>query len=110
MVEVNVKILENGKGLELPKYGTAQSAGADLVAAIDENITIEVGKRAMVSTGIAFALPGNFEAQVRPSEGSSGRWYRVIIGPYQSKRLAEKQRHTLQRAKINGCKIWLWNL
>ncbi len=51
-----------------------------------------------------------FEAQVRPSEGSSGRWYRVIIGPYESKRLAEKQRHTLQRAKINGCKIWLWNL
>ena len=34
----------------------------------------------------------------------------AIIGPYESKRLAEKQRHTLQRAKINGCKIWLWNL
>ena len=50
------------------------------------------------------------EAQVRASDGSSGRWYRVIIGPYESKRLAEKQRHTLQRAKINGCQIWLWNL
>jgi cell division protein FtsN len=50
------------------------------------------------------------EAQVRPSEGSSGLWYRVILGPYDSKRLAEKHRHTLQRAKINGCKIWNWNL
>ncbi|MFQ3236013.1 MAG: cell division protein FtsN [Paraglaciecola sp.] len=51
-----------------------------------------------------------FEAQVRPSDGSSGRWYRVILGPYESKRLAEKHRHTIQRARINGCKIWNWNL
>lgn len=49
-------------------------------------------------------------AQVRSSEGSSGIWYRVILGPYNNKRLAEKDRHTLQRAKINGCKIWNWNL
>jgi cell division protein FtsN len=50
------------------------------------------------------------EAQVRSSKGSSGHWYRVIIGPYDSKRDAEKDRHSLQRAKINGCKIWNWNL
>jgi cell division protein FtsN len=50
------------------------------------------------------------EAQVRSSEGSSGLWYRVILGPYDSKRLAEKERHQLQRAKVNGCKIWNWNL
>lgn len=47
------------------------------------------------------------ESQVRTK---SGRWYRVILGPYQNKRLAEKDRHALQRAKINGCKIWNWNL
>jgi cell division protein FtsN len=50
------------------------------------------------------------EAQVRSSEGSSGIWYRVILGPYDSKRVAEKDRHTLQRANIIGCKIWNWNL
>lgn len=50
------------------------------------------------------------EAQVRASQGSTGLWYRVILGPYDSKRVAEKHRHTLQRAKINGCKIWNWNL
>jgi cell division protein FtsN len=50
------------------------------------------------------------EAQVRSSKGSSGLWYRVILGPYDSKRLAEKDRHTLQRSKIIGCKIWNWNL
>jgi cell division protein FtsN len=47
------------------------------------------------------------EAQVKTKDG---RWYRVILGPYQNKRLAEKDRHILQRAKINGCKIWNWNL
>ncbi|MDU0353020.1 SPOR domain-containing protein [Paraglaciecola aquimarina] len=47
------------------------------------------------------------EAQVKTK---SGRWYRVILGPYENKRLAEKDRHTLQRAKIIGCKIWNWNL
>ncbi|MGO4892938.1 SPOR domain-containing protein [Flavobacterium sp. W21_SRS_FM6] len=48
------------------------------------------------------------EAQVRKSEGSS--WYRVILGPYESKRKAETDRHQLQKSKINGCQIWNWNL
>lgn len=38
----------------------------------------------------------------------SGDWYRVILGPYEYKRLAEKDNHKLQRARINGCQIWLW--
>ncbi|PKF60551.1 cell division protein [Psychromonas sp. psych-6C06] len=38
----------------------------------------------------------------------TGDWYRVILGPYERKRLAEKDRHKLQRAKINGCQIWYW--
>lgn len=38
----------------------------------------------------------------------TGNWYRVILGPYDRKRLAEKERHKLQRARINGCQIWFW--
>lgn len=38
----------------------------------------------------------------------TGSWYRVILGPYDRKRTAEKERHKLQRAKINGCMIWHW--
>jgi len=38
----------------------------------------------------------------------TGNWYRVILGPYERKRLAEKHRHKLQRAKINGCQVWFW--
>ena len=38
----------------------------------------------------------------------TGSWYRVILGPYDRKRVAEKERHKLQRARINGCQIWNW--
>ncbi|WP_017446067.1 SPOR domain-containing protein [Gayadomonas joobiniege] len=48
------------------------------------------------------------ESIVKRTEGSNGVWYRVVLGPYQSKRNAEKDRHKLQNAKINGCQIWFW--
>lgn len=47
-------------------------------------------------------------AQVRQVQGSSGTWYKVVLGPYDTKRAAERQRHVLQRAGINGCQIWFW--
>ncbi|MBO1270610.1 MULTISPECIES: SPOR domain-containing protein [Shewanella] len=48
------------------------------------------------------------EAQVRKIDGNSGVWYKVVLGPYQSKRKAETDRHELQRAGLNGCMIWFW--
>lgn len=48
------------------------------------------------------------EAQVRRVEGSSGIWYKVVLGPYDRKRMAERQRHVLQRGGLNGCQIWFW--
>ncbi|WP_100658663.1 SPOR domain-containing protein [Alteromonas flava] len=50
------------------------------------------------------------ESIVRPSEGSNGRWYRVILGPFESKRAAESSRHQLSRINIRTCQIWYWNL
>ncbi|NAW96105.1 cell division protein FtsN, partial [Vibrio sp. V42_P2S4T144] len=37
-------------------------------------------------------------------------WYRVVLGPYKFKRDAERDRHKLQRAKIEPCAIWKENL
>ncbi|QFU24665.1 SPOR domain-containing protein [Shewanella eurypsychrophilus] len=48
------------------------------------------------------------EAQVRKVKGTSGYWYKVVLGPYERKRAAEKHRHTLQRGGLNGCLIWFW--
>ncbi len=43
-------------------------------------------------------------SQVKKREDSS--WYRVVLGPYERKRDAEKDKHKLQRAKIEPCAIW----
>ncbi|ABZ78405.1 Sporulation domain protein [Shewanella halifaxensis HAW-EB4] len=48
------------------------------------------------------------EAQVRKVKGSSGMWYKVVLGPYDKKRDAERQRHVLQNSGTNGCQIWFW--
>lgn len=69
MTQVRIKVLENGKGLPLPAYETPNSAGMDLRAAINENITIKSGERALIKTGFAMSLPSGYEAQVRPRSG-----------------------------------------
>ena len=61
--------LPNGDGLPLPSYATPSAAGLDLIAALPADLVLAPGDRAMVGTGIAIALPAEFEAQVRPRSG-----------------------------------------
>lgn len=68
-VRVDVKRLPHGSDLPLPAYATAQSAGLDLMAAVDADVTLAPGERAVVPTGLAIALPPGYEAQVRPRSG-----------------------------------------
>jgi len=67
----NVKIqkLPHGEGIDLPFYATTHAAGADLRAAIDDDVVIAAGDKALIKTGFAMALPDNFEAQIRPRSG-----------------------------------------
>jgi len=53
----------------VPRYMTAGAAGLDLCAALDEDIVIAPGQRAVVATGLAIALPAGHEAQLRPRSG-----------------------------------------
>jgi cell division protein FtsN len=48
------------------------------------------------------------ESQVLETKGSKGIWYRVVLGPYKTKRDADRDRHSLRSAGINGCRIWNW--
>jgi len=68
-VKISIKVLPNGKGLELPEYATSHSAGMDLCAAVEKAVTLAPGARALIPTGIAIALPDGYEAQVRPRSG-----------------------------------------
>jgi dUTP pyrophosphatase len=66
-MKVQIMRLAHDVDLELPSYATAGAAGFDLRSA--EALTIKPGARALVATGMAIALPVNFEAQVRPRSG-----------------------------------------
>ena len=75
MKNLQLKILENGYGLPIPKYESEGAAGLDLLAAIEENKSIIIlpGRAEMVPTGIAIALPKGFEAQIRPRSGLAAK-------------------------------------
>src|SRR5262245_22609405 len=68
-LSVAVQRLAHGADLPLPAYATAQSAGLDLVAAVDADVTLAPGARQLIPTGLSVALPAGYEAQVRPRSG-----------------------------------------
>jgi dUTP pyrophosphatase len=72
-IEIEVVRLAHARDLELPAYASAAAAGADLVAAIDQDIELGPLERRIVPTGISIALPVGFEAQVRPRSGLAAK-------------------------------------
>ena len=68
-IDIRVQRLPHGEGLDLPSYQTPDSAGCDLLAAIDGDKILQPGERALIPSGLAIALPPGYEAQVRPRSG-----------------------------------------
>lgn len=68
-VRVAVEVLPHGRGIELPSFQTAGSAGADVRAAVEAPLAIEPGRAALVPAGIKIAIPPGYEVQVRPRSG-----------------------------------------
>lgn len=72
---------EHGRGLDAPRQQSAGAAGVDLLAALgaSETMTIAPGKRALVPTGMAIALPEGYEAQVRPRSGLAAKFGVTVL-------------------------------
>ena len=68
-VRVAIKRLPEGEGLPLPMYMSELASGADLCAAVEDELTLAPGARALVPTGFSIALPCGYEAQIRPRSG-----------------------------------------
>jgi len=68
-LKVAVRQLPHGADLALPEYATLDSAGLDLLAAVEDEMLLQPGARAIVPTGLTIALPPGYEAQVRPRSG-----------------------------------------
>jgi len=71
MIEILIKRLS--KNVALPRYETEDSSGLDLAANIDEQIKILPGKSEIIPTGLAVAIPKNFEIQIRPRSGLAAK-------------------------------------
>ncbi len=76
---LTVFIQKLNPNLPLPSYATEHSAGMDLYASIDEDVTLPGGQRCRIPTGIAIALPDNFEAQIRSRSGLAAKNGVVVL-------------------------------
>lgn len=68
---MNIQIKKLKENAILPQYQTAQAAGMDLHACLDEPVTLAPMERQMIPTGLAIALPDGYEAQIRARSGMS---------------------------------------
>jgi dUTP pyrophosphatase len=57
----------------LPVYSSSGAAGADLRACLEQEVTLEPGKRAVLPTGLYFEIPVGYEVQVRPRSGLAAK-------------------------------------
>ena len=71
MVKILIKKIK--KNISLPEYKTEGSSGMDLLASIDKAITLTPGEKQLISTGIAVAIPKDFEIQIRPRSGLAAK-------------------------------------
>jgi len=67
MIKIQIKRLSNS--VSIPKYETSGSSGMDIAAHIENNIIINPGEKALVSTGFSVAIPRGYEIQIRPRSG-----------------------------------------
>jgi dUTP pyrophosphatase len=71
-MSVSIQIINKSKH-PLPAYETAQAAGMDVRANIDEPMHLGPLERAIVPTGLFVALPVGYELQVRPRSGLAAK-------------------------------------
>lgn len=67
MIDIYVELIR--EGVKLPFYANPYDAGMDVCAA--EDIVIKPGETVIIPTGLKFAIPEEYEIQVRPRSGIS---------------------------------------
>ena len=68
-MKIRLRRLAHARGLPPPAPASPGSSGVDLRAALDEDLVIRPGERALVPTGLVLEIPAGYEGQVRPRSG-----------------------------------------
>lgn len=69
LYDVQINVIPGNEDIELPRKMSELASGFDLYAAVTEEVVLQPGQRTLVPTGIAIAMPGGLEAQIRPRSG-----------------------------------------
>ena len=70
-MEISVKKLR--LGAKLPTYGSAEAAGADLYACLQQPVVIEPGETVLIPTGISMELPKGYAGLIYARSGLACR-------------------------------------
>lgn len=79
MPAIKVKRLAHGAELLPPRRMTEGSSGADIVAAVEDFLTMRPGERAVVPTGFCFEIPTGYEVQIRPRSGLAAKYGITVL-------------------------------
>ena len=69
MLKIIVEKISQSENFNLPKYHSDNSSGLDIVADIEDHISLKQNEIFLVPTGIKLKIPRGYEGQVRPRSG-----------------------------------------
>lgn len=72
-IRLRLRRLPHGIGVPLPARMTAGAAGLDVCAAVEVAVVVPRGAIRLIPCGFALAVPGGYEAQVRPRSGLASK-------------------------------------
>lgn len=78
-IQVPVMRSADSADLPVPGYATRGSAGADLHAAVTDEVIVRHGEIVLVPTGLHLAIPEGWEGQVRPRSGLAVRHGLTVV-------------------------------
>ena len=82
MQKIQLKLLDLrlGDTIELPNYATSGSAGLDLRACLDEDISIAAGETVLIPTGLAIHIDDPSLAAVLLPRSGLGHKHGIVLG------------------------------
>lgn len=82
MQKIQLKLLDPrlGDTIELPDYATSGSAGLDLRACVDENMTLQPGETVLIPTGLAIHIDDPALAAVLLPRSGLGHKHGIVLG------------------------------
>ena len=71
MIKVQIKKLD--PKAKIPEYKTKGASGVDIMALLENKITLDPGESKIIPTGLSIAFPDDLEVQIRPRSGLAAK-------------------------------------